>query len=282
MKKIIELTLKGKNKEVEVISLPTKELELKKQLVKIKENFKSNFEVFAFKIIDIEFEDIKYTITKDTDVINLNNWLLKDKRAYSILVACNFNEERMYEVLKNKNYIFLANVTNELDAGKKIKDLGLISHNINIHIKANYTQEGINYNYKNIFNHFKNKGMKILKNNTAVMILSEEDFNNYKTLLSNNEKEIISLDTEYSALEIACDRDLIKKVEDDSTIRRCSYCGIYTSYDEMHGEFKFNETIHYDICDRCCSLIELDITPDTLEEHYYDDYLDYDYINQNY
>lgn len=131
---------------------------------------------------------------------------------------------------------------------------------------------------------------RLAKNNNKVFELEiiDTEFKDIKSTITKNmnifklnqwllRNKSLSLDTEYSALEIACDSDLIKRVEDDCTIRKCSYCGVYTSYLEMHGEFEFNKTTHYDICDRCCSLVELDIIPDTLEEHYYDDYLEDNY-----
>lgn len=269
MQKLIKVELKGKKINKDMF-LPTSMGNLSYEISLIKNEI-GDFEVGRIESLDKDYVDLEFSNIKDIKF--LNKVLYTDKRAYSLLVVTDFDVEYTEKLLMNKQYIFLNQVDSEESLGKILSDKGFLGKNIREHIALGYTEDGVNYDYNQIYVDFNSNGMRILNNNSAVMLLSDVDYKKYSNLLEDNSKDICELECTYSALDVAKDEDLTKNAS-DGNIRKCSECGFYLSVCEISGERDINQKTYYDICNRCSDMLEIGISPVYIEDDYYEDILE--------
>lgn len=269
MNKLIKVELKGEkiNKD---IFLPTSISNLDYELSLIKNEI-GNFKAGRIESLDKDYVDLEFSNIKDLKF--LNKILYMDKRTYSLLVITDFDIEYTKKVLSNRQYIFINQVSDEESLGKTLLNKGFIGKNIREHFVLGYTEDGMHYDYNQIYVDFNSNGMRILNNDAAVMLLSNMDFKKYSHLLKDNFKDIGELECTYTALDIAKDEDLTRKAS-EGNIRKCSECGLYLSVYEISGERDINEKTHYDICDRCSDVLEIGIDSLYIEDDCYEDILE--------
>lgn len=276
MKKLMRLELKGE-KGIKEFFLPIGMGNLRYEISLI-QNEIGKFEVDKIEAIDKDYSDLEFSNIRDLQT--LNNIIYMDKRLYSLLVIANFDMKYAKKILSSKQYIFLNEVCNDESLGKILLDNGFIGSDIKEHIILGYTKDGTKYNYNKISSDFKSKGMRILSNNVAVMILFNMDYKKYSNLLTDNSKDICELECTYTAVEIAQDECLVKHAE-YGNIRKCSECGFYVSVSEFSGERDINEQTYYDICDRCSDMLEISISSVYMEDEYYEDILEESYVDED-
>lgn len=269
MQKLIKVELRGQKLNKDIF-LPTSISNLNYEVSLIKNEI-GDFEISRIESLDKDYLDLEFSNIKDLKI--LNKILYMDKRTYSLLVVTDFDMDYTKKVLLNKQYIFLNQIGDEESLGKTLFDKGFVGKNLREHFVLGYTEDGVHYDYNQIYIDFNSNGMRILNNDSAVMLLSNMDYKKYSHLLEDNLKDIGELECTYTALDIARDEDLTKQAA-EYNIRKCSECGLYTSVYAMSGEKEIGEKTYYEICDKCSDMLEIGITSVYLEDDYYEDILD--------